>query len=335
MALALTRPTLLDLTRRTDPDGAISAIAEILHERNEVIEDAVWREGNLTTGNKTTSRTSLPTPTWRKINQGVVPSKTTTDQQIDTCGVMEQFAEVDAELARLSGNVDAFLESENAGFIEAMGQEFADTLFYGIEASEPEAFSGFSVRYDDSTATGDTARNIIKLTGTPDTSIWLVGWGEDTIHCIYPKNTMAGLEVERFGKTVLEDASNGSNSGRMVAFRTHYIWRCGLTVRDWRYAVRIQFDESIAVKDAATGPDLIEAMSEAMSLVPNLRGANFRWYMNRSGFFWVQRQATNAVSNSTLTQQMLDGRLVTSFGGIPMRVCDSLRNDEDTTAAIT
>ena len=58
--LATTHPTLLDITKRLDPNGKIDTIAEMLAQTNEIIEDMVWLEGNLVTGHRTTVRTGLP-----------------------------------------------------------------------------------------------------------------------------------------------------------------------------------------------------------------------------------------------------------------------------------
>ena len=65
-ALAASHPTLLDLAKRLDPDGKIDVIAEILTQENPILEDLSFVEGNLPTGHRTTIRTGLPTPTWRR-----------------------------------------------------------------------------------------------------------------------------------------------------------------------------------------------------------------------------------------------------------------------------
>ncbi|HXS30592.1 MAG TPA: hypothetical protein VN755_07140, partial [Steroidobacteraceae bacterium] len=67
--------TLADHAKRTDPSGGISKIVEMLSQSNPLLEDMVWREGNLPTGHRTTVRTGLPTVAWRLINAGVTPSK--------------------------------------------------------------------------------------------------------------------------------------------------------------------------------------------------------------------------------------------------------------------
>ena len=81
--------TLVDLARRTDPDGDTADVAEILSQANEIYDDLVWKEGNTNTGEVYTVRTSLPTGAWRYIGQGVPTSKSTTAQGRVNCGMLE------------------------------------------------------------------------------------------------------------------------------------------------------------------------------------------------------------------------------------------------------
>ena len=73
-------PTYLDVAKRTDPTGQIAAIVEIMSQTNPMIVDGMALEGKLTTGHRSTQRTGLPEATWRLLNQGVSPSKSTTVQ---------------------------------------------------------------------------------------------------------------------------------------------------------------------------------------------------------------------------------------------------------------
>lgn len=183
--LATSHPTLLDVAKRLDPNGKVAAVVELLHQKNEILEDAVWLEGNLPTGHRTSVRTGLPAPTWRKLYGFVQPTKSTTIQVTDNCGMLEAYAEVDKALADLNGNTAAFRLSEDSAHIEGMNQEFAETLLYGNEGTEPEAFTGFAPRFNSLAA--ENGQNIIDAGGTSDrTSIWLVVWGPNTVHCIYP-----------------------------------------------------------------------------------------------------------------------------------------------------
>ena len=325
--LPTTHPTLLDVTRRLDPNGKIDAVAEILNQTNPILEDMVWIEGNLPTGHRTTVRTGLPTPTWRKLYGGVQPTKSTTIQITDSTGMLEAYAEVDKALADLNGNTASFRLSEDRAHIEGMNQEMVQTLFYGNEGTEPEAFTGFAPRFNSRTAAN--AGNLIQnagIEGNDNASIWLIVWGPNTVHGIYPKGSKAGLSVDDKGQVTIENVDG--NGGRMEAYRTHYRWDAGLTVRDWRYIVRIQYDQEDLTKDAATGPDLADLMVDAIERIPSLSMGRPVFYMNRRAKSFLRRQLASSTKNSTLTREEVGGKKVEVFDGIPVRTTDALTNTE-------
>lgn len=323
-------PTLRDVTSRLDPNGKIDTIAEILAETNEILDDMVFLEGNLPTGHRTTVRTGYPTPTWRKLYGGVQPTKSKTAQVTDTCGMLEAYAEVDKALADLNGNTSEFRLSENNAHLIGMNEQMVDTLIYGDEDTNPERFTGLASRYS-TKASGEQAENIILQSGTtPDNadnaSIYLVVWGATTCHGIYPKGSMAGLQMTDKGQVTIEDVDG--NGGRMEAYRTHYRWDCGLTVRDWRYVVRIQYNDEDLTSDAASGPDLIDLMTEAVDIPPSLSVGKPCFMMNRRAKSYLRRQMVNKVKNSTLTMEEIAGKKVMSFDGIPCRRVDALLRTE-------
>lgn len=324
--LADTHPTLLDLARRTAPDGNIDTIVEILNENHGILEDMVWLEGNLVTGHRTTIRTGLPTPTWRKLYGGVQPTKSRTAQITDTTGMLEAYAEVDKRLADLNGNTAAWRLSEEKAHIEGMEQEVTETLFYGNEGTEPEAFTGLSPRFNDLSASNEG--NIVDAagTGTDNASIWLAVWGPNSGFGITPKGSTAGLQMQDLGEVTIENIDGAG--GRMQAYRSHYTWDAGLTIRDWRYFVRIaNIDRSALLASAATGANLPQLMYDAMMLPPNLSGRAV-WYMDRSLMSMLGKQLASAVGSSTLTTEQVGGILTTSWHGIPIRRIDALASDE-------
>ena len=327
--LSVVNPTLTDLAKVTDPDGSIADVVEILNATNEILTDMSWMEGNLTTGHRSSIRSGLPTPTWRKLYGGVQPTKSRAVQVTDNCGMLEDYAEVDAALVGMAGDPAAFRLQEDRPHIEGMNQEFASTLFYGDESTAPEEYTGLSPRYNSTTAAnGD---NIISGggSGSDNASIWLICWSPQTVHGIIPKGSKAGIQQRDLGEVTIEDA-DGSN-GRMQAFRTHYRWDVGLTVRDWRFAVRIaNIDRSALLVTAATGADLNDLMHQAWTELPSTTAGRCSWYMDKSILSMLRRQTANAVSSSTLSVDMVGGTMQTSWGGIPIRRCDALRPDEAT-----
>lgn len=329
VTLADTHPTLLDVTKRMDPNGRIDMIAELLSQTNEILEDMVWIEGNLPTGHRSTVRVGLPTPTWRKLYGGVQPTMSRTAQVTDACGMLEAYAEIDKKLADLNGNSAAFRLTEDRAHLEGMNNEFAQTLVYGNETTEPEAFTGLSPRFNDQAA--ENGGNILTSAATPDntdnSSIWLIVWGPNTVHGIYPKGSTAGFKQEDKGQVTIESIDGAG--GRMEAYRTHYAWDCGLVVRDWRYVVRIQIDQEDLTKNAASGPDLIDLMQQATELVPSLSMGRAVFYANRTVRSFLRRQLTNKVASGTLTlEELMNKKRVPAIDGIPVKRCDALLANE-------
>lgn len=327
--LATTHPTLLDNARRTDPDGKIATIVEMMSLTNSILDDAVWMEGNLPTGHRTTVRTGLPVPTWRRLNYGVVPTKSTTAQITATTGNLEAYAEVDKDIADLNGNTEAWRLSEDQAHIEGMSQEMASTMIYGNDLIDEAEFTGFAAHFNSLSAAN--ADNIIRPTGgtdgTDNTSIYLVVWGPNTVHGIFPKGSSAGLSMSDKGQVTLESAPGGPVGGRMEAYRTHYKWQAGLIVRDWRYIVRIQIDQEDLTKDAATGPDLVDLLTDAVERIPALGMGRAVFYANRRVMTVLRKQITAKVGN-TLTYEDVAGRKVVAFDGIPFRRVDAILNTE-------
>jgi hypothetical protein len=325
--LSVTNPTLLDLAKRKDPDGSIATIVELLAQTNEMLDDMTWREGNLATGNRTTVRTGLPSVTWRKMYGGVQPSKSRTKQVTDNTGMLEAYAEVDKALADLEGNTSAFRVSEDMAFLESMNQEIQQTILYGNEGTEPEAFTGLSPRYNSLSASN--AENIIDAggTGTDNSSIWLVVWGPNTAFGIVPKGSTAGLQRKDLGEVTVENVDGAG--GRMQAYRTHYRWDAGLTVRDWRYIVRIaNIDKSLLTVSMSTGADLADLMFQAMELIPNLGVGRPVFYMSRRVRSFFRRQQSEKTKASTLDFANVGGRRTMFFQEIPIRRVDQLAADE-------
>lgn len=331
-ALAASHPTLLDLAKRLDPDGKIDVIAEILTQENPILEDMNFVEGNLPTGHRTTIRTGLPTPTWRKLYGGVQPTKSNTTQVTDSCGMLEAYAEVDKALADLNGNTAAFRLSEDRAHIEGMAQELASTIIYGNEGDQPEAFTGLAPRYNSLSAAN--ADNIVSAggTGSDNTSIWLVVWGEQTMHGIYPKGSRAGLDMQDKGQVTIENVDG--SGGRMEAYRTHYRHDCGLTVRDWRFAARVcNIDVSALTTDgtaadrAAAQKALINFMVQASERIPSLSKGRAVWYVNRTIREQLRLGILEKIAGN-LAWETVSGKRVMTFDDIPVKRLDAINNTE-------
>lgn len=322
--------TLADHAKRLDPDGKVPMIVELLAETNELLSDMLWKEGNLPTGERITQRTGLPTVYWRLINQGVTPSKSTTAQVDEGTGMLEAYSEVDKDLAELNGNTSSFRLSEAQAFIEAMNQEMADTFFYGNASLNPEEFNGLAVRY--SSLSAGNAQNVLSGggSGSDNSSIYLVVWGGNSIHGIFPKGSKAGLQHEDLGLVTVETTA-GIAGNRMRAYQDHWQWKCGVALKDWRYVVRIANIDISNLVAKSSAADLIELMIKAIHRVPNINSGKACFYMNRTTFQMLDIQRRDdVIQGGGLSYEVVDGKREASFRGIPVRICDSLTETEAT-----
>ena len=334
--LTSSNPTLLDLANILDPDGKVATVIEILNQTNEILDDMVWKEGNLTDGHQSTIRTGIPTPTWRRLYGGVQPTKGTTASIKDTCGMLEAYSEVDKKLYDLNGQSSAWRLAEDAAHLEGMNQEIAKTIFKGNETSDPDKFTGFGPRYNALTSV-ESGDNVIDGSATGDNnndnaSIWLVVWGDMTVHGIVPKGSRAGFHMENLG----QDTKVLSDNSMYEVLRTHFMWDAGLCVKDWRYAVRIanidksRLSQRFNSGQFATGAHLPNLMFQAMRLIPNMGMGKPCFYMSRDMATMLAQQTSAAVQGSTLTSDNVGGdkRFTERFMGIPIRRVDALAEDE-------
>jgi len=319
--------TLSDWSRRIEDDGKIATIVEILAQTNEILEDIMWVEGNLATGHKTTIRSGFPTLGWRRLNYGVQPSKSRTVQVVDSCGMLEGYSEIDKDLANLNGNTAEFRLSEDRAFLEKMMQDAATAFIYGNANTDPEQIMGLAPRY--SSLSAENAENILDGggTGSDNTSVWLVTWDALTCHGIFPKGKITGLQHKDLGEETLTDSQ--SPGGLYQGYRSHYKWDMGLTLRDWRYVVRIpNIDVSDLSKDASTGADLIDLMVQAIELLPTQGLGRPVFYCNKTIKSYLRRQITNK-DNVNLTFENVAGKHVLMFDGIPVKKVDAILNTEE------
>lgn len=320
------RPTLVDVAKRLDPDGKIAAIAELLAQTNPILQDMVFKEGNLPTGHRSTARTTLPGVSWRRVNAGTTPTKSKTAQTEDQTAILDAWSEIDKKVADLNGNTAAWRLSEASAFIEAMNQEMVGTLFYGNSNTDEKEFTGFAPRY--ANPSGSTGQNVLDAggSGSDNTSIFLVVWG-DNCHGIYPKGSTAGLKHTDYGLQVIENAG-GVSGALMEGYRDHYEWEMGLHIRDWRYVVRIG---SIDVSNlgGASEADLTKFMTKAVHRIPMLAAGRAAFYCNRTvaQYLDIQRQAAVA-GGGQLSYQVVDGIWTSMFRGIPIRTVDQIVENE-------
>ena len=317
--------TLADWAKRVKPGGGIDEIIEVIATSNPIFNDAPVLEGNLPTGHQSTQRTTLPVGEDRLLNGGIASEKSTTEQIVDTCCMHEGLSQIDVAEAKLNGNEAAFRASEDNAFMAGLTERMALRLFYGNQKLHPEQMHGLTPRFN------SIGTRVISAggSGSDNTSIWIITWGPQTVHLIFPKGSTAGLSSEDLGRQLVDDGS--SPAKRFLAYVTHFKWHLGLTIRNPNYVCRIcNIDISDLTADAATGADLLDKMVKAYYTRPTASLGNMARtfvYCNSTIAEFLHKQSMNK-ANVNLTVDKAGGEPIVNFLGAPIHVCDAIAIDE-------
>ncbi len=315
----------LDLARRMDERGEMLPLVEVVSRLNPFVQDIVWKEGRLVTGDKFSRRTGLPGISKRAFNQGTPATKSRGDMVEEPCGMFSGLSKLDVSEAQLGGNELAVRLEEDEAFIESFGNVLEAEMFYGSQDVDARGFNGLFPRFED--PAGPAGQQLIDgdsddATGDNNrTSIAIVGWGDKTVHGIVPKGKPGGLQRTDMGKQLVRDDAGLEFPG----YVTSYEWTPGLAVKHYEFVARIANIHLEAMADAES-PFLWEKLIEASSRIKSLDQVQGRIYMHRRLFALLRIQALRGVKNATLSYEHLDGskRLVPHFDGMPIRITDGL-----------
>lgn len=301
-------------------------IIELMNQTNDIVDDIPWMEANQSDGHLTRIRTGLPEVYWRRLYQGTPPAKSQWSQVKESCGILEAVMELDIEEVRLYGDRDrAFRMSEGVAFAEAMRRKVASTLFYGDSNLNPDEFNGLSMRYP-----ARDAKNVLDAGGREEsgcTSLWLISWGAQAVHGIYPKSSTGGLSHEDLNNYMTQDP----DGRKYQVIGDKYNWRCGLSVRDWRAVVRVA---DLPVKDLGKRKgqsgfiDLQKLTIEAKNLMPQHLRQKAVWYTGADVLTALELQNSDSGNVQLHYGEFFDAKAVPVLHGRPIRQCDALRSDE-------
>lgn len=322
MATIGTLPNLLDAAKLMGADGTILRTAELLMKLSPMVADIPFQEGNLTLGHRVNVRTSLPTPTSRRLNQRVLPTKSTTDQNDEQCMELVDYSQVDCSIANLGGNAAKYRMNEAMAHMQGMTHEFERQVLYGNSGVVQEELDGLIPRM---AAASDTVIDAGGA-GSDNASIVLAGWGSTTVYGIFPKGSKAGIQHEDLGKHTSE-----TTSGLMEVYRDRWQLNAGIAVEDPRYLGAIRaIDVSTLVADpTGATTNLIDLMIKLTHSIYKIDSPLIKpvFYMPRTIFMMLDIQA-NRKSNLYLKSGEADGVPFLKFRGIPIHVSDAMTETE-------
>ena len=311
--------TLSDWFGRRDPNGQHAEIVNVMSRKDEMFQDVMFMEANGVTIHEDTLASELPQGEFRAFNEGVGRGRAKTQKIRDGIANNQLYGVVDKDLADLSGDAASFRFREEKLVMEGIRQQYMDTLLYGNAITNPKSFTGLTPRYNSTT----DERVITASDSANLTSIWFVVWGDMSVRGIFPKgmSDSAGLSATDKGVETVLDANNKEYE----AYRTHYKWMSGLSIKDYRQVVRI-----CNINSVTPTADLVNLMLEAVELIED--PSNLKIYMNRRMRTHFNKQArTN--TNAYLTIESYEGKRYTSFHGYPLRRTDAIINAESLVTA--
>lgn len=317
---------LADRLKREENGEQAATIIEMMNETNVVMQDANVIECNDGSSHITTIRTGLPTATFRRLYGFVPPSKSTTAQVKDPTGMLETYSIVDKDLVDKAPNPKLFRLSESSAFIEAMNQGLQTEFFYGNTATKPEGFDGLAVRYGAiSTQKNNIGYNVIDGggTGSDNTSIWFVTFGDQHTSMIYPRGSKAGMQHTDDGVQTETDA----NGGKRKVYQDHYKMDSGVTVKDWRSTCRI-CNIDVSDLEGQSPADLLELMRKAYYRTRRFAaGGKTFIYCNTNVLMHFDKQV-DSKTNIHFSYQEYLGQKTLTYKGIPIRECDQILDTE-------
>lgn len=338
-------PNIVDWARSRNGDGSAAHIAQLLSQCNQMLKDMIWQEANMPLSHKITVGVSLPQGTYRNANVGVAFSKGLTAQMQFAICELVSYSGVDRSIAELWGDLKKYRYQMDMQHIEGMSQQVSGALIYSNEQVNPNQMTGFAPIYNTvNFSNAYNAENVIDCggTGSSNSSIWYVNWGDTTTYGIFPRGTPSGITYEDKGDiTPLYDANNNRFEGYTSFFRIKF----GLCVNDWRYNVRLaNIDVTSAGLKGTNPPDLFAYLSQAMGKPPSSDRRVFNapetddptdpkpgvmpvLYVNRIVQEFLDIQAIRD-KNVLISLRDYAGMPVVGFRDIPIRLVDQILSNE-------
>lgn len=322
MATLTTNGLRLDeVAKRKAPDGSMNAIVDALMEENQIIEDAIWREANDTFSNKGTRWVKEPSGAWRKLNKGSTFEKGETVAITDTIGILESWSENDIKMIDAFPNPIQARNDEAMSFVRGLGKTMASAIVYSNTITTPEQFTGIAPRLA-SIAASD---NVINEGGTGSdlTSIFVIDWGIDRAHMLFPKNSKVGLQHKDLGTRVVYD----SDGNPFEAYTDKFTWDAGFTVKNQKSIGRIANIETSGSTNIFDEDNLIILLNRMT------KGPGRRIYVNETIMSQMQIRLKDKSNVNFSKGDGLDGGgPVMMFNMVPIRQVDKII---DTESALT
>lgn len=350
--------TYPDFLKGLDPKGKfLDRCIDLATRANEMLQDMTVVEGNNGSAMETTFRTEVPKPVWTQYYSGIPSNKGSKAKLKVACGQMATKITIakrlyDKAFSKGKAYADALLADEVEAAQEGMKLEMGNALIYGLLADNPLGFNGLFKHYDrwggDGCDDRNSAHYVINAlkaysgeTAADDVgnenrlgSIALVGWAPNSITAFHAENhPSGGIEVTEKKEMQVPDPDMGADA-TFEAYVQYMYWELGLAVRDFRCGGRICNIQRDKMTSGATREARLASADAYIELIDRLsqrvhEKGRQAWYMDKGMWENVEVAYSRATRSNAITFQHVEQRKERRLYGIPVRIMDCMKVNEE------
>lgn len=307
--------TLVELAKRTH-NKMVLPIAQVLAKKSPIFRDALWMEANDMTSHTYTKELALPSGTWKILNQGVPAEVARTGQIVEPIKKLKAFSEPEKDVVDLSPNPQLTRSMEDAMFLRGLTQTAETAFWYSNNVTAPEQPLGLSYR-EDYDAAADSNVEDEGGDGSDCTSIWIIQWGAEYCHLVYPRGS------KNFGVNHMDHGLVRATDtvGTKYVYSSEFEIAFGICIKNAACVQRIASVDT----DGSGGLEL-STLITALGKMPD-DGMNATIYMNRDAKTQLEVLAASA-TNVNYRPSEYGGTGVLEIRGIPVHVSENLLSTE-------
>ena len=327
----LKEATLPEVLRTKAPDGSYMSAIDVLSERIPLLEEGYWLQANDDSSHEFLRWTSEPVGSPVRLGEGAAWEKAAQVPVKEQLMNLGSNMKLDIKVLAKAPDPVRYRRDMEKVTVRGMTKTFAKTIFskggLGDMSTDVRSINGLGVRY------GKIAANSVYSLGGNSAgsmgSIWIVKWGPDGLHFLYPKTASKAL-VEKNMTEAQPMCINDANGNPVYYEVTNWDWQFGLAIGDPRNVKRIGNIAASGDKsfwndstDKALGEnaliDALEDMPSDLSGCVIYAGKNIVAQM---------RKRLNSKSNLFFNVRDVWGRPMLAFDEVPIVRMDTLTNDE-------
>ena len=311
--------TLLDVAKSYNGKQLLEC-AEILDKKKGFMRVAKWIEANQITSHVYSKRVSLPTGTWRSVNEGTKAENPQREQDTEPLSRIDSRSEVDEYILDIEPNPKQRRYDEDMAHVEGLGQSIATAFYYGNAADDINKPTGVQVRFNDKSLAN------VHDNGCTDsasvTSLYIVQFGKKKCNLLYPREK--GSNLIKWEDRGLERVDTDTSTGEaLYKWVTKFSMMGGICIEDDRAIQRVC---NIGT-DGANEVDM-ELVIWALECLPDPEDMSDVYiFGNRLALHQIRKWLDNRPNIITSDKDSY-GRQISRFGGAEIVLDEAIVNTE-------